>query len=161
MNEDPLNPLTAQIEPERYEFFERTPYHFDLGRRDFFKILGGGIVVVSVLTDALAQQQRDGRTRDIAETRGAQEMGAWLHIGEDGTVTAFTGKVELGQNIRTSLAQQVAEELGVRVSAISLVMGDTDLTPYDMGTFGSRTTPYMGPQLQIGRASCREGGYVC
>ena len=68
----------------------------------------------------------------------------------------FTGKVEVGQNIRTSLAQQVAEELRVSVESISLTMGDTDLVPWDMGTFGSRTTPTMGPQLRIMAVAARE-----
>ncbi|HKP10699.1 MAG TPA: molybdopterin cofactor-binding domain-containing protein, partial [Blastocatellia bacterium] len=85
-----------------------------------------------------------------------KEIGGWLHIGEDGAVTAFTGKVEVGQDIRTSLAQAVAEELRVPVASITLVMGDTDRTPYDMGTFGSRTTPTMAPQLRKAAAAARE-----
>ena len=60
----------------------------------------------------------------------------------------FTGKAEMGQNIRTSLSQAVAEELHVRVDSIRMVMGDTQLTPFDMGTFGSRTTPVMNLQLR-------------
>ena len=71
-----------------------------------------------------------------------------MHIGEDGTVSVFTGKAEMGQNIRTSLSQAVAEELHVRVDSIRMVMGDTQLTPFDMGTFGSRTTPVMNLQLR-------------
>ena len=68
----------------------------------------------------------------------------------------FTGKVEVGQNIRTSLAQLVAEELRVPFDSIAMVMGDTDLTPWDMGTFGSRTTPTMGPQLRTMAAAARQ-----
>ena len=83
-------------------------------------------------------------------------IGAWLHIGEDGTVTVFTGKTEVGQNIRTSLAQAVAEELRAPIASIKLVMADTALTPYDMGTFGSRTTPTMAPQLRKMAAAARE-----
>jgi hypothetical protein len=71
-------------------------------------------------------------------------------------VTVFTGKVEFGQNARTSLAQAVAEELRSPLSTIRLVMGDTDLTPFDMGTFGSRSTPYMAPQLRKAAAVARE-----
>src|SRR5262249_6710057 len=82
--------------------------------------------------------------------------GAWLHIAESGAVTAYTGKVEVGQNIRTSLTQAVAEELRVPTSAIKLVMGDTDLTPFDAGTFGSQTTPQMFPQLRKDAAAARE-----
>ena len=82
-------------------------------------------------------------------------LDSWLHIGEKGEVTAFTGKVEVGQNVRTSLAQQVAEELCVPLTSVRLIMGDTQLTPYDMGTFGSRTTPQMGMQLRKVSASAR------
>ena len=85
-----------------------------------------------------------------------KDVGAWLHIAADGKVKVFTGKVEVGQNIRTSLAQQVAEELRVPFDSITMVMGDTDLVPWDMGTFGSRTTPTMGPQLRTMAAAARE-----
>ncbi|HEX5436150.1 MAG TPA: molybdopterin cofactor-binding domain-containing protein [Gemmatimonadaceae bacterium] len=84
-----------------------------------------------------------------------EEIGAWLHIGSDGVVTVYTGKVEVGQGIRTSLAQEVAAELRVSFTDIRMVMGDTDLTPYDMGTFGSRSTPQMGTQLRKVAAAAR------
>jgi len=83
-------------------------------------------------------------------------IAAWVHILEDGSVSVFTGKVEVGQNIRTSLAQAVAEELAVPVQSITMVMGDTLLTPFDAGTYGSRTTPYKAPQLRKAAASLRE-----
>src|SRR5262249_57591186 len=86
----------------------------------------------------------------------AQEVGAWLHVGEDGNVTAFSGKVELGQNIRTSLSQVVAEELRVPVASVVMVLADTDRTPFDMGTFGSRTTPDMAAFLRRAAAAARE-----
>jgi len=89
-------------------------------------------------------------------TRLPREIGAWLHIGKDSAVTAYTGKVELGQNIRTSLTQVVAEELHVPLPRIRLVMSDTELTPFDMGTFGSMTTPRMAAQLRQVAAAARE-----
>src|ERR1035437_2703345 len=79
----------------------------------------------------------------------------WLRIADDG-VTVFTGKVEVGQGIRTSLAQAVAEELEVQPGRVRMVMGDTELTPFDMGTFGSMTTPYMAPVLRRAAATARE-----
>jgi CO/xanthine dehydrogenase Mo-binding subunit len=119
-------------------------HSFDSDRRTFLKTLGGGILVCLVVPNALAQETgRGGASRELP-----QDLASWLHVGEDGRITAFTGKVEFGQNIRTSLAQQIAEELHVDVGAIDLVMGDTDRCPWDMGTFGSRTTPTMGPQLR-------------
>lgn len=143
------------IEPERYELSAAPAYRFDLDRRDFFKALGGGMLIVFTLGEALAQQESGGgRRRGGAQL--PQEIGGWLHIAEDGAVTVYTGKVEVGQDIRTSLAQAVAEELRVTVKAIRMVMGDTDLTPYDAGTFGSQTTPQMNPRLRRAAAAARE-----
>ena len=123
-----------------------------LDRRDFLKILGGGLLVC--FTHSSAWTQEAGRNFGSHEL--PKEVGAWLHIAADGLVKVFTGKVEVGQNIRTSLAQLVAEELQVPFDAITMVMGDTDLVPWDMGTFGSRSTPTMGPQLRTMAAAARE-----
>jgi isoquinoline 1-oxidoreductase len=71
-------------------------------------------------------------------------------------ITVFTGKVEVGQDIRTSLTQVVAEELRTQPASIQLVMGDTALTPFDAGTFGSLTTRVMSPQLRKVGAAARE-----
>jgi CO/xanthine dehydrogenase Mo-binding subunit len=134
------------VEPERYELQEAPLYHFDLDRRDFFKLVGGGVAVFLLLPKGLAQES--GRKGFGFREQLPQNIGAWMHIGESGAVTVYTGKAEMGQNIRTSLTQAVAEELHVKIASISLVMGDTDLTPFDMGTFGSRTTPTMNKQLR-------------
>ena len=142
------------IEPERYELSEPPFHHFELDRRDFFKLVGGGVAVFLLLPRGLAQESGGRRSRSPEAL--PQNIGAWLHIGETGEVTVYTGKVEMGQNIRTSLTQAVAEELHVKVNAIRLVMGDTDLTPFDMGTFGSRTTPTMNKQLRRVAAVARD-----
>ena len=144
----------AVLEPERYELTAMAPYRFDLGRREFFKFLGAGVLVVSVLRPTMIAQESGG-----AQRRGEslpKEIDAWLHIGEDSRVTVYTGKAEMGQNIRTSLSQAVAEELHVPIEKIEMVMGDTQLTPFDMGTFGSRTTPTMNLQLRKVAAAARE-----
>jgi CO/xanthine dehydrogenase Mo-binding subunit len=153
VTEEPNRELIS--EREQHESVPRASYGFDLHRRDFFKLLGGGMLVCACAGPMLAQESGARRgSRDEDEL--PQNISAWLHIAEDGTVTVYTGKVEVGQNIRTSLSQQVAEELRVPVDSIQLVMGDTALTPYDMGTFGSRTTPTMGPQLRMVSAAARE-----
>lgn len=144
------------VEPERYELHAAPVYHFDLARRDFFKVFGGGIVVLLLLEEALAQESGGGRRRGGFGQRRPPELGAWLHIGENGVVTVFTGKAEVGQNIRTSLTQVVAEELRLPISSIHLTMADTELTPFDAGTFGSRTTPDMAVQLRKVSATARE-----
>jgi nicotinate dehydrogenase subunit B len=124
-----------------------------LTRREFVAALGGGIVILCAADDADAQES--GRRARGGDAR-PQEISAWLHLGEDGGITVYTGKTEVGQNIRTSLAQAVAEELRAPLSSIRLLMADTDLTPFDMGTFGSRTTPTMAPQLRKAGAAARE-----
>ena len=143
------------LEPERYELTAGAPYRFDLDRREFFKFVGTGVVVFSVLKTAAAAQESGG-ARGRRDDSLPKEIDAWLHIGESGKVTVYTGKVEMGQNIRTSLTQAVAEELRVPVERIELVMGDTQLTPFDMGTFGSRTTPTMNLQLRKVAAAARD-----
>jgi nicotinate dehydrogenase subunit B len=125
-----------------------------ISRRDFFAMLGGGIVVWMV-DDADAQESGGGARRGMNQPM-PEQVSAWLHIGEEGVVTAYTGKVEVGQNARTSLTQAVAEELRVPVSSVKMVMGDTTLTPFDMGTFGSQTTPRMWPQMRKAAAAARE-----
>jgi isoquinoline 1-oxidoreductase len=146
--------LMDEIELERYELAEGAAYHFEMHRRDFFKTLGGGILIAFTLKDAFAAQESGSGRRQPGGSL-PKDVGAWLHIGEDGAVTAYTGKVEVGQDIRTSLTQVVAEELRLPVTSIRLVMGDTDLTPFDMGTFGSLTTPIMSLQLRKAAAVAR------
>jgi isoquinoline 1-oxidoreductase len=123
-------------------------------RRSFLKALGGGLTFLLTF-EADAQESgangHHGRGHSLPEN-----ISAWLHIGEDSTITVFTGKVEVGQNARTALTQAVSEELRTPPQAIRLVMGDTDRTPFDMGTFGSRTTPTMAPQLRRAAVAARE-----
>jgi isoquinoline 1-oxidoreductase len=124
-------------------------------RRDFFGVMGGGILVLLVEDEAiLAQESGGGGRRGFGAM--PQDVGAWVHIGENGVVTVYTGKVEVGQNARTSLTQAAAEELHVAPASIHLVMGDTSLTPVDMGTVGSMTTPRMWPQIRKASAAARE-----
>ncbi|MGI8744973.1 MAG: molybdopterin cofactor-binding domain-containing protein [Bryobacteraceae bacterium] len=142
---------------ERYELREGAAYRFEPDRRDFFRLLGGGIVVYFALANsAESQESGAGGRRGAGPASLPRDISAWLHIGDDSKITVFTGKVEVGQNSRTSLTQAVSEELHAPASSIELVMGDTDRTPFDMGTFGSRTTPTMAPQLRRVAIAARE-----
>jgi len=144
------------IEPERYEF-SAAPFHqFELARRDFCRILGAGIAVFAIAKDALAAQETAPGPRTFHNEELPKEIGAWLHIGEDGSITGFTGKAEIGQNIRTALAQTIADELRVPFESVRMVTADTALTPFDAGTFGSRTTPTITPQLRRVAAAARD-----
>jgi len=137
------------LEPERYELAAPALHRFPVDRRAFFRLLGSGGFVAAAVLRGDAQAQGAGRGSESQ----SQEVGAWLHIAPDGSVTVFTGKAEVGQDIRTSLTQAVLDELPVVPDEVRLVMGDTDLCPYDRGTFGSRTTPSMSPQLRRVAAS--------
>lgn len=140
------------IELERYELIEGARYRFDLDRRDFLRGAGAGLLVLLVAPRGEAQESGRGRG---GREQLPDDVNAWLHIDGNGAVTVFTGKTEVGQNIRTSLTQAVAEELHVPVASVTLVMADTARTPFDAGTFGSRTTPIMNAQLRKVAAATR------
>ena len=144
------------LEPERYEFAAAPMHQFELARRDFFKLLGAGIAVFAIAKDANAEQETAPGHRSFHNEEWPKDINAWLHIGEDGTVTGFTGKAEIGQNARTELAQTIADELRVPFESVRMVMADTALTPFDAGTFGSRTTPTITPQLRRVSAAARD-----
>ena len=148
------NDKVIVFEPERYEFRALPMHQFALERRDFFKLLGAGLAVFAIAKGAGAQETAPGG-RGFHNEELPKEIGAWLHIGEDGSVTGFVGKVEIGQNVRTSLAQTIADELRVPFESVHMVLGDTALSPFDAGTFGSRSTPTMTPQLRKVAAAAR------
>ena len=120
---------------------------YPVSRRQFLKGVGGGIAIFFTVGDQAYGQRRGGRERP--------DFNAYLHIGEDGKVTCFTGKVELGQGAITSLAQTLADELDVSLESVDMVMGDTARCPFDAGTWGSMTTPYFGPVLRAAGAEAR------
>src|ERR1043165_4273106 len=148
----------AELEPERYELFAGPAYNFSFNRRQFLKAFSGGVALIVPMSNLVAhplqEQGESGRNRQ--NERVPDDIGAWIHIDESGMISAFTGKVEIGQNIRTSLAQAVADELHVPMTSVRLVMADTDLTPFDLGTFGSMSTPRMAPQMRKAAAAARE-----
>jgi nicotinate dehydrogenase subunit B len=82
-------------------------------------------------------------------------LDGWLRINADGTVTAFTGKVEIGQGIVTALAQIVADELEVDLARIDMVSGDTSRTPDEGVTSGSRSIEESGSALRFACAEAR------
>jgi len=120
-----------------------------MNRRDFVRLLGGGIFIFFQpwnALDLLAPAQARSLTKDY---------NAFLQIAEDGTVSCYTGKMEMGQGVITSLAQMMADELNVQLEKVKMVMGDTDLCPYDAGTWGSQTTQTFGPAMRAAAAEAR------
>jgi len=134
------------------DFKDITP-SFPLDRREFLKLLGGGITILFTIGDAEAffqEAKRRGFRPQLPE-----DFNAFLRIKEDGKVSCFTGKIEMGQGVITSLAQMLADELDIRLDSVDMVMGDTDLCPWDMGTFGSMTTRFFGPPLREAAAEAK------
>ena len=109
-----------------------------LDRRTFLQTLGSGLLVTVASPEAWAEGT-------------GMPVSARLFLNEDGTITAFSGKVEEGQGPRAELTQAAAEELRVPVDRVRLVMADTDLVPDDGITAGSRTTPRNVPRDAPGR----------
>ena len=123
---------------------------FSLSRREFLKVVGGGIIVFFSVGESTAQERRPPGYQGLPG-----DFNAFLRIGANGRVTCFTGKIEMGQGIVTSLAQMLADELDVPLDSVDMVMGDTDLCPWDMGTFGSMSTRFFGPPLREAAAEAR------
>ncbi len=119
-----------------------------MSRREFLHMVGGGIVVLIGLNGATVLSEETGHFYP-------KDFNAYLVIGRNGRVTVFSGKIEMGQGVLTSQAQLIAEELGVSLASIDMVLGDTDRCPMDMGTFGSLTTRMFGPVLRAAAAQAR------
>jgi len=134
-----------------YDLIEdsKSPNPGALNRREFLKSVGGGVVVLFTTVPRITT----GDT--VPEASTVPAFNAYLRIGEDGRVTCFTGKIEMGQGVVTSLPQMLADELDVAVEMIDMVMGDTDRCPFDHGTWGSLTTRVFGPELRAAGAQAR------
>src|SRR5262245_56177724 len=119
-------------------------------RREF--LLGTGALVVTFsLTprDALAQA---AAPKPVA----LDQVDSFLALHPDGTVTLYTGKVDLGTGLRIARPQMVAEELDVAVDRVKLVEGDTALTPDQGPTWGSLSVQVAGVQLRQAAATARK-----
>lgn len=124
---------------------------FEVKRRDFFKLLGGGVVVY-----VSTQNPSELMALPLAQRRSVpKDYNAFLTIKEDGEVICHVGKIEMGQGPITSLPQQVADELDVHIESITMVMGDTGICSYDAGTWGSLTTREYSYYLRDACAEAR------
>ena len=140
-------PTDEMIVPDGWGFVET------IDRRDFLRLTSGGLMV------AFSLRMPEGKMRPVwnfaEQQRTPPDFNAFLHVGENGRVTLLVGKIEMGQGIITGLPQIVAEELNVALDKIDCVMGDTDLTPFDSGTFGSLSVWRLGPVLHAAAAEAR------
>ena len=108
-------------------------------RRDFLR--GTGVLMVGFAVAAKAPNLMAQSPIAPAGTVDATQIDSWIAIGADENITCYTGKVELGQGIRTVQYQIIAEELSVPLNRINLIMGITGITPDQGSTSGSSSTP--------------------
>ncbi|HEV8553450.1 MAG TPA: molybdopterin cofactor-binding domain-containing protein [Casimicrobiaceae bacterium] len=120
-------------------------------RREFLKAGGALVVTFSVggIGDAAAQATP-------AKTVAADQVDGFLAIDAKGGVTVFSGKVDLGTGVRTALAQIAAEELSVPLARVTVIQGDTLLTPDQGITWGSLTIQNGGMQIRQAAATARD-----
>ena len=133
-------------EPDRKELAEGPAYRFELDRRDWISSIGAGLLVSAAGKVVFSPGGAS------AQVRPSQR----LHLGEDGSITVLTGKVEFGQGSRTEILQAAAEELRVSPDALQVMLADTAETPNDGSTAGSRTTPSTIPVVRRASAAARE-----
>ena len=145
--------MTMKPRPEEMIVPEGWGFVDTIDRRDFLKLTSTGLLVVFALTPP------KGAIRPVWNPAGIQrpspDFNAFVHIGADGRVTVLVGKIEMGQGVMTSLPQLAAEELSVPLASVDVVLGDTDLCPFDMGTFGSLSVRTLGPVLRAAAAEAR------
>jgi len=143
--------MTSPTEPDQSRD-HRHAFSLPLNRRQFLKrmgVLGGGIIVYFTVGDPAAWARL--RRHPSVPT----DFNAFLRIGTDSRVTCLSGKIEMGQGTMTALPQLLAEELDVPYDAVDIIMGDTDLCAWDMGTWGSLTIRRFGPLLREAAAEAK------
>ncbi len=136
---------TFDIEPDRFEIFAPSAHRLEFSRREFWSLLGAGVLYVISAQDADGQQP--------------ERIAMRLHVAESGAITVLTGKVDIGQGLRTLLTQAAAEELRVPVDKVRVQTADTAVTPDDGGTWASLTTPQTVPVVRMAAAALREAGF--
>jgi nicotinate dehydrogenase subunit B len=130
-----------------------------IARREFFErvgILGGGLIVYCTLGNPPSKAAQG--PMGIPGGDGPTDFNAFIKIGADGKVTCTVGKIEMGQGPITAFPQIVADELDVPYESVEMILGDTDLCPYDFGTVGSMSIRIVGPQVR--KAACEARGVL-
>lgn len=125
-------------------------FSHDMGRR--FLLKAGAAAALTLHFSLNAYAAKGGVSRSL---KGNPDLESWIRIDEQGFVTIFTGKIELGQGIGTALVQIAADELDVDVGKISLITPDTDITPDERYTVGSQSIQQSGMAMRQASAVAR------
>ena len=124
-------------------------------RRSFLK--GSGAIVVAFSSAGLADGLTDMFAQGFNGT-GSTQLDAWIAVGRDGIVTAYTGKCDFGQGLYTAQMQLVAEEVCVPLSRVRLIQCDTSVTPDQGTTSGQQSHPtnFNHTNLALAGATARQ-----
>ena len=130
-----------------------------ISRREFVRIGCDALVVGFSLrggiSPAIAWSQTATPATASAKPVVPEELDSWLSIGRDGTVTVYTGRIDMGTGIETAFGQLVADELDVPFERVKIIMGDTELTPDQGKSTASSNVSQGAPPLRIAAAEAR------
>lgn len=143
----------ATVPPDSLETAD-APVRTSPGRRKFLKSAGALVIAFSWSAPATLAQQAT-RPRLPGSLDSNRMLDGWLRINENGTVSVYTGKIELGQGILTALAQIAADELDVAYERIEMISTDTSRSPNEGMTAGSLSVENSGTALRYACAEAR------
>src|SRR5215475_14458221 len=127
-----------------------------ISRRSLLKAAGALVVMSAAVPVALRTSIAEAEATGVPfPTPDLTDLATWLTVPAHGNITWRTGHVELGQGNRTALAQMVAEELDVAFDKVTLIMGDTNVTPDQGVTAASSTIRRAGTQARLIAAEAR------
>ncbi len=126
----------------------------EISRRDFLRT--SSVIVVSFAFGGALPETAMPQNAESGKPVDPREVDSFLAIHADGSVTIYTSKVDVGTGLSIAMTQMVAEELGVPVARITVVEGDTALTPDQGGTGGSTGIPRGGTELRQAAATARQ-----
>lgn len=128
---------------------------FKMDRRTFLKASTGFLAVTFLMPSELFAQQADA-PKLPGDLKSHPQLDSWIRINGDGSVILYIGKVELGQGAETAVAQVCAEELVIDFGRLTVIAGDTKLSPDEGTTAGSQTMPNCAPAVQQAAAEVRQ-----
>src|ERR1700733_4107988 len=129
------------------------PLPHSVSRRDFLKL--GGLIVSLALPVRLKAAGNAAMAAAMPKVVAPDRVDGFLAIDLQGNVTVFSGKVDLGTGVRTTITQIVAEELDVPMARVNVIQGDTLLTPDQGPTYGSLSIQNGGVQIRMAAATAR------
>src|SRR5499425_775487 len=125
-----------------------------MNRRDFLRT--SSVVIVTFTFGPTMSETTTAQNTSVGKPVDPKEVDSFLAVHADGSVTIYTSKVDVGTGLRLAMSQMVAEELGVPVERISVVEGDTALTPDQGGTGGSTGIPRGAVEVRQAAATARQ-----